>query len=86
MGDLVFGTDIKKKKKRSKTFFWRISELIQSATQKTLLFAHAWSGCDATSAIYQKGNHVQYGALYSQYFSLNQLCVIITSNIYCRLL
>ena len=52
MGNMVFGTDIKKNKKRSKTFFWCISELIQSTTQQeTLLFAHAWSGCDTTSAI-----------------------------------
>ena len=28
MGDVVFGRDIKEKKKLSKTFFWRISELI----------------------------------------------------------
>ena len=44
------------------------------------------SGCDATSAIYQKGNHVQYVALRSQYCLLNELFVIITSDIYCRLL
>ena len=63
---MVFGTDIKEKKKQSKTFFWHISELIQSTTQQeTLLFDHTWSGCDATSAIYQKGNQVQYGALRS---------------------
>ena len=87
MGDMVFGTDIKEKKKRPKTFFSRISELIQSTTrQETLLFAHAWSGCDTTSAIYQKGNHVQYGALCSRYYLLNPLCVIIPSDIYCRLL
>ena len=56
MGGMVFGTDIKEKKKRSKAFFWCISELIQSTTQQeTLLFAHAWSGCDTTSAVYQKG-------------------------------
>ena len=82
MGDMVFGTYIKEKKKLLKTFFWRISELIQSTIQQeTLLFAHAWSGCDATSAIYRKGNHVQYGSLCSQYYLLNQLCVIITSDI-----
>ena len=67
MGDMVFSTDIKEKKKQSKTFFWCISELIQLTTQQeTLLFAHAWSGCVATSAIYQKENHVQYGALPTQ--------------------
>ena len=55
MGDMVFGIDIKATKKWLKTF-WCISELIQSTTQQeTLLFAHAWSGCDTTSAIYQKG-------------------------------
>ena len=87
MGDMVFITDIKEKKKQSKTFFWRISELIQStAQQETLLFTHAWSECDKTSAIYQKVNHVQYGVLCSQYYLLNQLYVIITSDVYCRLL
>ena len=67
MGYIVCVTDSKEKKKRSKTFFLRIIELIQSTTQQeTLLLAQAWSGCDTTSAIYQKGNHVQYGALCSQ--------------------
>ena len=42
MGDMVFGTDIKEKKKRSKTLFWRINELTQSTTQQeTILFAYA---------------------------------------------
>ena len=87
MGGMAFGTDIKEKEKQSKTFFWRISEHIQSTTQqKTLFFAHAWSGCDTTSPIYQKGNHVQYGALCNQYHLLNQVYFIITSDIHCRLL
>ena len=52
MGSMVLGTDIKENKKRFKTFFWCKSELIQSTTQQeTLLFAHAWPGCDTTSAI-----------------------------------
>ena len=52
MGNMVLGTDIKENKKRFKTFFWCKSELIQSTTQQeTLLFAHAWPGCDTTSAI-----------------------------------
>ena len=64
-----------------------MSELIQSTTQQeTLLLAHAWCGYDTTSAIYQKGNHVQYGALCSQYHLLNYFCVIITSDIYCWLM
>ena len=42
MGDMVFGRDIKEKKERSKTSFWRMSELIQSTTQQeTLLFGYA---------------------------------------------
>ena len=86
MGDMVFGTDIKAKKKWSKTICC-ISELIQSTTQQeTLFFAHAWAGCDTTSAIYQKGYHVQDGVFCSQYYLLNQLWVIITSDIYCQLL
>ena len=68
MGDMVFYTDIKKNKKQLKIFFCCISELVKSTAKKeTLLFAHGWSGCDATSAFYQKGKYVQFGALCSQY-------------------
>ena len=69
MGDMVFDTDIKEKKKQSKIFFCCISELVKSTTkQETHLFAHGWSGWDAKSAFYQKGNYVQSGALCSQYY------------------
>ncbi|XP_066914872.1 uncharacterized protein [Clytia hemisphaerica] len=61
MGEMFFSTDKigdqkNKAKIKPKLFYWKISQI--SATYDhcdTLLFAHAWSGCDTTSAIHQKG-------------------------------
>ena len=69
MGDMVFGTDIQEKNKQLKTFFCCISKLDQPVTKwETLPFAHGVSECDTTSAVYQKGNHVQFGGLCSQHY------------------
>ena len=61
MGEMFFSTDKigdqkNKAKVKPKLFYWKISQI--SATYDhcdMLLFAHAWSGCDTTSAIHQKG-------------------------------
>ena len=55
MGEMIFGTEIKVKNKMSKLRYWRISDLLAENHPETLLFAHAWTGCDTTSAIHQKG-------------------------------
>ena len=58
IGDMVIAIEKKLKKKASKKLsFWRVSTLIdkKSIDQDTLLLADAWSGCDTTSAIHQKG-------------------------------
>ena len=58
MGDMVIAIEKNLKKKASKKLsFWRVSTLIdqKSIDQNTLLPAHAWTGCDTTSAIYHKG-------------------------------
>ena len=58
MGDMVIAIEKKLKKKASKKLsFWKVSTLIdkKSIDQDNLLLAHAWTGCDTTSAIHQKG-------------------------------
>ena len=57
MGQLTIGIEKKFSKKSSKTLsFWNISSLVKKIVHPTaILFAHAWTGCDTTSAIYQKG-------------------------------
>ena len=56
MGQLMFGFEKREKKERSKWIYWDIHDLVATQSNpETLLFAHAWTGCDTTSAIYQKG-------------------------------
>ena len=38
--------------------FWKIENLVREAGEvvmRHILFIHAWSGCDTTSAIYEQG-------------------------------
>ena len=57
IGEMFFSTDMAENKKRKPTTkFWKLSEISSSYDhQNLLLFAHAWCGCDTTSAIHQKG-------------------------------
>ena len=61
MGEMYFSTDKigdqkKKAKVKPKTFYWKISQIAATYDHRDmLLFAHAWAGCDTTSAIHQKG-------------------------------
>ena len=39
--------------------YWNIRELVDCGVDvDVILFAHAWSGCDSTSAMHRKGNFV----------------------------
>ena len=56
MEKLIFSTERKEKKKKSKWFYWNVGDLVAAQSYpETLLFAHAWTGCDTISAIHQKG-------------------------------
>lgn len=60
MAEMYFSTDRfgdqKKKQLKSKYLYWGISEISSTVENRDLLlFAHAWSGCDTTSAIHKKG-------------------------------
>ena len=55
MGEMFFSTEKKEGKRLPKLSYWRISDLSACDNPELLLFAHAWCGCDTTSAIHQKG-------------------------------
>ena len=57
LGELFLGTEKKEKRRRhSKLLYWSMRDLLSTQQyQEALLFAHAWSGCDTTSAMHQKG-------------------------------
>ena len=45
-----------KTKKAKQLVYWNIGELVHTMPdRKYILFAHAWCGCDTTSALYQRG-------------------------------
>lgn len=73
MGDMFIGFENKVKKKAAKKLsFWNISMLQKSTNKDILLFAHAWTGCDTTSAIFQKGKIKILDQLKSN--KINELC------------
>ena len=46
--------------KQTKTC-WNIREIanqLSTSLKSNLLFVHAWTGCDTTSAVHQKGNYI----------------------------
>eukprot|EP00795_Rhopilema_esculentum_P016687 gene16687-8133_t len=57
LGESFFGTEKKEKKRRhSKLLYWSMRDLLSTQQyQEALLSAHAWSGCDTTSVMHQKG-------------------------------
>ena len=56
-GEMIFSTEKSDSGTRTtKLQYWQIQDLLHLDIQADyLLFAHAWSGCDTTSAIYMKG-------------------------------
>ena len=53
--DMFFSTEVKEKSTKV-VKSWRISSLVENCNYREhLLFAHAWSGCDSTSAIHRQG-------------------------------
>ena len=60
MGDVYFSTVKREGKRKSATLqFWSICHLVEAHSHvEHLLFAHAWTGCDTTSAAHQKGKPV----------------------------
>ena len=55
MKDLCFITTISDGKGNSTTIFWFARKTYQQFDHSLILFAHARTGCDTTSAIHQKG-------------------------------
>ena len=54
-GEIYFSTE-QRKNKTKVLKWWNIGHLASTISQRGyLLFAHAWSGCDTTSATYMKG-------------------------------
>ena len=56
MEDLYFMTTVSKGKAKL-TIFWSARKAIHQFQHTRILFAHAWTGCDTTSAIHQKGKY-----------------------------
>ena len=57
MEDLYFMTTVSKGKAKLTTIFWSARKAIHQFQHTRILFAHAWTGCDTTSAIHQKGKY-----------------------------
>ena len=57
LADVFFSTEWKVKNSKTKLLkWWNIGALAMNTTHREhLLFAHAWGGCDTTSATYKKG-------------------------------
>ena len=54
--EMFFGTETTEKGHRKSLKYWNIRKLLEVQPLKNyLLFAHAWTGCDTTSATHQKG-------------------------------
>ena len=54
--EMYFSTETTKKGNKKSLKWWNIRKLLEAQSlKKYLLFAHAWSGCDTTSATHQKG-------------------------------
>ena len=57
MEDLYFMTTLSKGKAKLTTMFWSARKAIHQFQHTRILFTHPWTGCDTTSAIYQKGKY-----------------------------
>ena len=56
LNDIYFSTETRKGNKAKPTKFWCVNKLVELLPHREfLLFAHAWSGCDSTSATHLKG-------------------------------
>ena len=57
LGEIFFSTERKEGGKRNKLLkSWSVKDLVESCEYpEYILFAHAWGGCDTTSAIFKKG-------------------------------
>ena len=55
---IYFSTESSEKRKALGQKFWSIQSIAESLPLVPyILFAHAWSGCDTTSALYMKGKY-----------------------------
>ena len=59
LNDMYFSTETRKGSTAKSTKFWSVNKLVELLPHKEfLLFAHAWSGCDSTSATHLKGDNI----------------------------